>query len=439
MNFSATINLRTPAQKNGLNTARLQIILNRKTLHLPLGFSWPEALFDAGAGYCLVRLPTARRKKGYDEALQNLQAAVGPDLAAAAEHNNLIIGKALGDANAVARRYHLNGQFLTVDEFQREYNSSASRADFLEYMEKRITKRWRLGQISESTKKKHLSTLYKLQEYLIYLQNPRKHKPWGRGYHAGRPAGTPHVPLPFNSFTHDFAGDFDSWMKSVHKSCTNTRSGRHRNIKAYLTLARRDKIAFEDPYEYFVNKRVDGKWKALSEDELALLEHHYTQQVPRSWQRRVLQKFLFSCHCGLRLGDLKQVGKMKIEGQLMELMPHKTYQHDEKDLVLPITKKALGYLQDSQRENECAGFHLYADQATNTKLRKIGAALGIKTKLHHHVGRETFATHFSRQGGKVEVLQKLMGHKHLTMTMKYVHVDAKMKQAEIDRLDALHA
>lgn len=104
---------------------------------------------------------------------------------------------------------------------------------------------------------------------------------------------------------------------------------------------------------------------------------------------------------------------------------------------LPITRKALGYLEDSRRENERDGFFLYTDQYTNRELQRIAKQLGIQTKLHHHIGRETFATNFICHGGKVEVLQNLMGHKKLSMTMKYVHVDEAMKQAEIDRLDEL--
>jgi site-specific recombinase XerD len=63
--------------------------------------------------------------------------------------------------------------------------------------------------------------------------------------------------------------------------------------------------------------------------------------------------------------------------------------------------------------------------------------LGIETNLHHHIGRETFATNFIRLGGSLAVLQKLMGHSKISMTMKYVHVDEDMKQKEIDRMDAL--
>ncbi|WP_055562985.1 tyrosine-type recombinase/integrase [Hymenobacter sp. AT01-02] len=316
---------------------------------------------------------------------------------------------------------------LTVDEFLRQYNTAASGSDFLSYMEHRIEERGRRGQITECTRIKHVTTWRKVVEFARTLPLNK----------ACLKDGARIPVLPFSSLNHKFAGDFDAWLKKVHKSCTNTRSGRHRNVKAYLELARRDKITFEDPYEYFVNTTVAGKWKALQPDELAALEQYYAQTKPGSTHRRMLQKFLFSCNCGLRLGDLKRMGETKVVGQLVELKVHKTYRYDEKELMLPITKKALRYLEDSRAENETDGFFLYTDQYTNRALQKIADWLGIKTKLHHHIGRETFATEFIRRGGKVEVLQKLMGHKKLSMTMKYVHVDEAMKQAEIDRLDAL--
>jgi integrase len=422
VSYSATISLRTPAQANGLNTVRLQIILNRKVTVLPLGFSWPLEFFDKEGGYCLTSLPVAQRPANYKELLQQLRAAVGEEPTAAAKHNNLVVGKALGDANAVFRRYHLSDLHLSTDLFVREYNSSASRADFLDFMETRIKERFKRGQISECTRMKHVSTLNKLREFAGLNR-------------SGHPGALP--TLPFNALTHKFAGDFDAWLKKRYKSCVNTRSGRHRNVKAYLELARRDKVVFEDPYQYFVNSTVAGKWKALTLEELRLIEEHYATLPAGNTHRRMLQKFLFSCHCGLRLGDLKATDYARIEGQRMELKPHKTYRYDEKELVLPITRRALAYLNESRIENECAGFHLYTDQYTNRQLQVVGERLGIATKLHHHIGRETFATNFIRRGGKVEVLQKLLGHKKLSMTMKYVHVDEAMKQAEIDRLDAM--
>ncbi|UOG77691.1 site-specific integrase (plasmid) [Hymenobacter tibetensis] len=428
MSFSATINLRKPAQKNGLNTLRLQVIIHRKVANIPLELAWPERLFDEEAGRCLDKLPRKKQGAGYNELLARTEAAVGGPLAGKAADNNLLIGQVRAKANEIFVRYRLQPELvLTADEFLRQYNTTASGSDFLGYMETRIAERYKKGQIIENTRKSHTSTLRKLQEFARTLPSNK----------SCLRDGTKPVTIPFNSFTHKFAGDFDAWLKKAHKSCTNTRSGRHRNVKAYLELARRDKITFDDPYAYFVNTTVNGKWKALGEEELAALETYYASTEVGSTHRRMLQKFLFSCNCGLRLGDLKRMGEAKVNGQLVELKVQKTFRYDEKETLLPITKKALSYLQASREENGTEGFFLYTDQYTNRALQKIALWLGIKTKIHHHIGRETFATNFIRRGGKVEVLQKLMGHKKLSMTMKYVHVDEAMKQAEIDRLDAL--
>lgn len=430
MNFSVAVILRTPAQTNGLNTVRLQVILNRRVLLLPLGLAWPEVLFDKEAGRCLAKLPVDRRSKKCHEQFRAAQTVLGEEMLKKATDYNLLIGQAMGKANDIAIRYRLDNRHLTADNFLREYNTGASKEDFLAYMGARIEERYRRGQITENTYKGHQSTLNKLREFIAYSTRPTR---LGKSIDADLSAGT----LPFCNLTHRFSHDFDAWLKTIKKSCLNTRSGRHRNVKAYLELARRDKVTFENPYEYFVNSTVQGQWRALSQAELTLLEHHYACLPPGSAHRRMLQKFLFSCHCGLRLGDLKQMTQIQVVGQQLVLKPHKTYRYDEKDLLLPITRKALSYLEDSRRENECDGFHIYTDQYTNRQLQLIGKSLGIDTRLHHHIGRETFATNFIRRGGKVEVLQKLLGHKKLSMTMKYVHVDEAMKQAEIDRLDEL--
>jgi site-specific recombinase XerD len=107
--------------------------------------------------------------------------------------------------------------------------------------------------------------------------------------------------------------------------------------------------------------------------------------------------------------------------------------------MLPLTRQALGYLADAQEEEGLAGFRDYTDQYENRLLTAVGQQLGIEAKLHHHVGRETFATEFIRHGGMVQVLQKLLGHSKITTTMKYVHVDEHMMTEAIAALDAREA
>lgn len=217
--------------------------------------------------------------------------------------NNLLIGQAQATANEIAVRYRLSRRHLTADEFLREYNTGASKEDFLVYMGTRIDEQYRRGQISQNMHKSHHSTLNKLREYVSWCKRPIRRVP-------GRlPVPLPEIDLarytlPFGALTYKFSSDFDAYLKTEHESCLNTRPGRHRNVKTYLELARRDKISFENPYEYFVNSTVEGKWKALTADELARLEAHCVRLDPGTPHRQMLQKFLFSCHCGLWLGGL---------------------------------------------------------------------------------------------------------------------------------------
>ncbi|RZK30628.1 MAG: hypothetical protein EOO63_06250 [Hymenobacter sp.] len=95
MNFSATVCLRTPAQKNGLNTVRLQVILNRKVLFIPIGVAWPELLWDRDASRCLSKLPAGRKPPALLERFWALEALLGGDLASKAADYNLLIGQAV--------------------------------------------------------------------------------------------------------------------------------------------------------------------------------------------------------------------------------------------------------------------------------------------------------------------------------------------------------
>lgn len=411
MGFSAKITVRPPARADGTTQVRMQVILDREVLPISLGITWPADLFDVKEAHCLTKRPVAERPAGYEQALLAAKTVFGPQWEKRAADHNLLIRKALGRANEIFIQARLAGQHLTKDEFLREYRTTGSKADFLVYMETQIKDRFNQGIIKLNTIKNHNSTLNALREF--------KKK------------------LPFTSFTFRFADEFDSFLKKKKKLDTNTRWTRHKDVKTYLALARRDRIVFDDPYSHFRNKAVPGHWYALKPHELAALENYYQLCAPRTAHRRVLQKFLFSCYSSLRLADLTAIGQTKLENNRLELKAQKTYDRNEKVLLLPLTRRALRYLADARQENDTDGFFNYSDQFSNRQLKDIGRVLGIETNMHHHVGRETFATNFMARGGRLEVLQKLMGHSKLSMTMKYVHVDEQAKQDEIDRLDAL--
>jgi site-specific recombinase XerD len=415
MNFSVKINLRRPARRDGTCTVRLQVIIGSEVWFHNLELGWPELLFDEQRGTCLTSLPLATRPANYPqvvEAMTTLAGGTPKALTKRASDYNMLIGQALAKANEVQVRWRLSGEVLTMERFKRDFATAGDKSDFITYYQAKMTERYRKGKISDNTRKNHTSTLNALIAF--------------------RPV------LPFHTLTTDFADDFNHYLEKKVKSL-NTRWGRHKDVKTYLALAKKDRLKFEDPYQHFKNKDELGKWKALKPDELAKLEQYYQLCAPGTIHWRVLAKFLFSCNSSLRLGDLKNIGQAKLENQELIFKAQKTYAKKLQDTMLPLTKRALRYLQQAQEEEELPGFYNYADQYSNRVLTAIGQQLGIESRIHWHVGRETFATEFSRRGGNVTVLQKLMDHAKISTTMKYVHVDADMKRAAIAQLDALDA
>ena len=411
MGATAKIRVRPPARADGTTQVRMQVVLDREIISITLGITWPAELVDEEAGACLTKRPKAEQSPGYTAAVAAARKVFGAEWEKRAADYSLIIGQALGRANKVFVDARLHHTPLDKAKFLLEYETGGSKSDLLTFMDAHINARYEQGEISKTTWKNHRSTFNKLAEF-------RKK-------------------IPFNTLTHRFAEEFDGWLKRKGYGDANTRWSRHRDVKTYLALAKREKLKFEDPYAHFRNSQVESKWKALLPEEFDKLEAYYKLCAPCHPHRRILQKFLFSCTSSLRLGDLNAIGQAKLTDRTMHIKTHKGRDIYGKTLLLPLTRKALRYLREAQEENDTEGFFNYSDQYTNRQLQEMASVLGIQTHIHYHVGRETFATNFIRYGGNVAVLQKLMGHSKLSTTMKYVHVDDAMKQAEIDRMDAL--
>ena len=99
-----------------------------------------------------------------------------------------------------------------------------------------------------------------------------------------------------------------------------------------------------------------------------------------------------------------------------------------KDMIIPIHPFAL------KLTNQERGplLPMISEQKINENLKKISYELKINKEISMHWARHTFATRFLRHGGRIEVLQQLLGHDSITTTMKYVHVDNQdMKQVLI--------
>ncbi len=106
---------------------------------------------------------------------------------------------------------------------------------------------------------------------------------------------------------------------------------------------------------------------------------------------------------------------------------------NSKNRTVPISEELYNLIDLEGRKGElfssCYGAFRKALSRTEIELPKGQAA---------HVLRHTFASHFIMNGGNILVLQKILGHSTLTMTIRYAHLapDHLEEAATLNPLDA---
>jgi site-specific recombinase XerD len=398
MACSARVRVRASyTRSDGTNQVHLQVIINGKPKWLPLELHWPAKFFDQAAG---LALPQRTRDKKAQ---------------AAADDVNLQAGQVLSRVNDIFVRWRLSGQELTMDEFLKEFNNKLSKTNFCDYFATKLDERHRTEEIGELSYKAQRATLRKLQEF--------------------------NTLLPFvNLRGMDFARKFDLFLEKKKKSSANTRWSRHKDVKTYLNLAAdKDNIRFEDPYKDFKVAKVKGKWVAALPREIELLDTYYNTLSPGSTRRRYLRRWLFGVATGLRLSDQREARRDWLyESTLIFLM--QKGRRKKAEMMLPIGRRALELWHDALNERDGDNGRTFINvtgQQSNDMMETIRQELGIRSNLHNHVGRESFATLYLENGGSLEVLREYLGHSFIDTTMKYVHVSAARKRRDLVHVDSI--
>ena len=70
----------------------------------------------------------------------------------------------------------------------------------------------------------------------------------------------------------------------------------------------------------------------------------------------------------------------------------------------------------------------------NHALKVLGHMAGIKTRLHSHLARHTFATYMLRNGAKIENVSRMLGHTNIRQTQRYAKVLAQSVHDDFDMI-----
>lgn len=143
---------------------------------------------------------------------------------------------------------------------------------------------------------------------------------------------------------------------------------------------------------------------------------------------QVKQAFLFSCFCGLRYGDVKNLMWQNIITTNGITYADITMQKTQKSNLVPLSQQALQYLPE--RKNNDLVFNLPAISGIEYVLRNWIIKANISKHITFHCARHTFATMALSSGVDLYTTSKLLGHTDVKTTQIYAKiVDAKKTDA----------
>ena len=204
----------------------------------------------------------------------------------------------------------------------------------------------------------------------------------------------------------------------------------HKCLKALLNRAKEFGKISENPYVSLRGKFKRGEKESveyLTEDEMRRFESII---LPAGSMLDIAHDlFVFQMYTGLSFSDAQafDISDYKWDGKRWVNNGEriKTGVPYVSSLLPPAVRVLEKYDMQVPRINN-------ADY--NHQLKALGLLAGIKTRLHSHLARHTFATYMLRNGAKIENVSRMLGHTNITQTQRYAKVLAQSVHDDFDMI-----
>ena len=164
--------------------------------------------------------------------------------------------------------------------------------------------------------------------------------------------------------------------------------------------------------------------------------------------------FIFSVHTSLRHGDLKNLKKSDVKGDVIEIFSEK----GSELLTIDLTIKAQNILKKYKNLPGEYALPVPSNEKMNLALKELGFLAGLTREIKKtyfigkeretdnkqlwnllttHVGRRTFVTLGSELGIPADVLMSITGHEDLKMLKVYKGLRGEHRKNEMKKLNSL--
>ncbi|MCH5307625.1 MAG: tyrosine-type recombinase/integrase [Prevotella sp.] len=238
---------------------------------------------------------------------------------------------------------------------------------------------------------------------------------------------------------------FDTWLHGLRRPSSNgdVQAGRvreaigdatvfnyHKSLKSLLNRAIKFGIIKTSPYSRLrgeFSRGVNENVEYLNEEEIAAVESLRPMEGTQVAMARDL--FVFQMYTGLSYSDTqafdmsayKKVGGrwVSVSSRVKTGVPY----------VSQLLPQAIDVLERYGWQVPKMGNTQY-----NESLKVIQQALGIRTRMHSHLARHTFATRALSMGVKIENVSRMLGHTNITQTQRYAKVLAQSVMDDFDMM-----
>ena len=207
------------------------------------------------------------------------------------------------------------------------------------------------------------------------------------------------------------------------------------SLKIFFRFLCNNKILSEDIAEGLFSPKPEQLLpKTINQKDVKQLLESIETSDPLGMRDRALIELLYSS--GLRLGEIMEA---LLENLYLEEGHIRVTGKGNKTRIVPIGKKALeeinNYLDKGRKKlvNSKSTSHIFLSirgkKLSPSRIWQIvkerSKRADIKSPIHPHQLRHSFATHLLSGGADLRIIQELLGHADISTTQIYTHVDEK--------------